>query len=267
MKSIIFLMLLISFSCSNNKLNNANSSIEEIEINYRILPDTKYRITHEQNKFFNDVPTSIKSEFLIDAKSLDEITVTVLNSEQIIKDEELKKNVELILSKIDMSNDKSNHCYSNDGKSIKSKDNINKGANLKSIGAIWTWNNQGKLPNSKIRVGEIIEVVDSNNRKTANTVAKYKLDKILDNIAYLSYEEITKYNREDDRMKMKAKGDIKSIGTLEFDISNKFYRLITKEENASFKQQFKSPDEEKMKSMNEKMSMKSNLTTTISIVQ
>lgn len=254
-KYLILTLASILFSCCT--LPKYKTLInKEVELNFKIHPNSKYRIIQEESTLIEHIPLIKNAEFGIQVKDLNDIELTVIKSEQIIEDEELAENFEDLLSEFGPTDDKPHYCHSTNGKKIESVPNKNKDANLSILGAIMAWNQQEKLPNTTMKIGEVYTVENWNKRKTTKTLTNYTLDKIEDNIAYLSYKETTSYKREEEKRNMNVSGELSSTGHLEFDIANNFYRLISKEKQGTLEQKFDSPNEENMKSIDENISIK-----------
>ncbi len=266
MKEIILLVLSFSLIGCKSNVGMFNNSTKEVNLSYELLPNSIYKMVCENKAVFNNAPTYTNSEYSITINSLEEIIIEVEKSEQIFTDEALKNDVEHMLAQVDLSTlDKVLNCYSSDGRTIKQDAENNDQADLKTLGAKMTWNSQNKFPRGIIRVGTEIQVKDTNKRGSINTVTTYRLNKIEDNIAYLSFEVNTIYDRGDEKM-MSMKGVTAAEGELEYDIQNKYYRLMTRKESLSMQPKIDSPDEEKAKSINEGFAMTNETTTKITLV-
>lgn len=266
MSRIILLGIVVFVAaCAPKPRTNSSLSLEQADLNFKLLPDTKYKIVQEQSSTMGGSPMSTKAEFLIWVKDLSNVEVSVIDFQQDITDEEQRKMVENMLAKMDFSSFDTNVCHALNGKTLESEYSKNKNANPRTSGAIQAWNMQYDLPERKMNIGDSYEVENTNRRKTSKTVTKYSLDKVEDHIAYLSFEEFTRYDRSEESKKMSASGKLNAQGKLEYDLTQNFYRFYTKDESASFNLNFDSPDEERMKSVDEAFDVENNITIHISI--
>lgn len=235
------LLILVSIFCfltaCNKSLNNNLNNGPIYNIDFKLMAHNDYSIKQIQSIDFGNGLTSSENTFLIKVAEPNNIIVSVIDSKVDIENPEIEKQVESLIKDFGLST-KTWAAYfkTEDFKEIKENKLIgrNDSTNIKTFGAVMTWNRQLKFPNQKMAIGDSVVVNEMNKRATRSNRTVYSLDTVANNIAYFNFKTETKYLREDEKMAIEARGNSIEHGQLEYDLVNNFFQYFESKESSSF---------------------------------
>lgn len=202
---------------------------EKVELDYKIHPQSTYKIQTEVSSIVNKKKSKGKSEALLTAEDLSNVIVKNVSNTLSIDDQTPQE----VKNLMDSTKIGVNYCKSIDSKTIRSDVNNlkNKETDDRTGAAINTWNSQSEFPEVAISIGENFTTKHKNSENTATIIRDYKFDEIKDQIAYLSFSEVLQYKNEYNNIQQIAAA-VSKTGRLEYHIKDDYYRLIhTKSES------------------------------------
>lgn len=113
-----------------------------------------------------------------------------------------------------------------------------------------------------MKVGESFKFQEKNIKGTI-TETIYLLNKVEDNVAFFDFTETRVYSRSGQKTPYELSAETNTVGKLEYDLTDSYYRLIERNEIVSFKYHIDSLKTDKMKNVDNNFMVTSKSITTI----
>jgi len=254
----VLLFTLVFSSCSSG-----------IDLDFKVQNNAEYKIQHQAQITNQSSEINLHQDYEINVIDLSDIKARILKSESKIIDlrnDDPIENTKFATDSIEFVEKNPVHCISKDGKLINLELDNHVNAHVRSAVALDTWNSQSDLPKGKMEVGDT-QLTEKTEQKGKTIVTEYILNKVQDNIAYLSFKETKMYDSELGKMLSEGGLNNYTIGKLEFDLQKKYYRLIYRETAMDNEQSIKNKIKEDPNHPNLVIQMKTKSTTRITLVE
>ncbi len=221
------------------KKTNVNLNVQDsYNVSYKLIPNTTYIIKQlEWSKYSSSKSSSeskISVEYSLCTNNLDRIEILTTDTSlyyrsNILDGIPLRTHPALMIPNLNLRNGPT-ICHSkNERQLIQSDSTMQSDMNSFNSSGIVAWNSQESLPNCILKIGESIEMENTElelypDRRLSlwnvTTTTNYTLDSVSNNKCYL------KFNSQSKGIDSIPKLIRHQYGTLEFDILNKYFSKI-----------------------------------------
>jgi len=208
--NILFILSTLCIACKNNV---------SVHVDYELQENAKYEIKKNETLRFNNFESqaSYISEF--EVNDLPNIAITVVKDEVLMNGNDMQFFPE-------SNNHQPNYGESQDAKIVHAVNSDSFDTDIRIAKAINAWNAQKELPLAKLSKGEPF-ITESNNKENTGIIyTEYRLNAVVDDLAYISFVENTVYENEFQNIRKSNDEITSSTGELEYDLKNKNYQLI-----------------------------------------